>query len=120
MPGDREQAKALATSARKTSGKPARVEVPAARRFYSDITVRQEADAVCLSFERGEGDASDVAEVWISVSAAMDAATELLDVGLGYGLACRVRQRLEAEWERKQGYLPEAERMDFDEVIPNG
>ena len=117
MPGDREQAKALATGVRKTSGKPARVEVPAARRFYSDITVRQEADVVCLSFERGEG-VSDIAEVWISVSAAMDAATALLDVGLGYGLACRVRRRLEAEWERKQGYLPKAERVDFEEVLP--
>ena len=92
----------------------------AARRFYSDITVRQEADAVCFRFERGEEGVSDVAEVWISVSTAAHAAAALLEAGLGYDRACRVEQRLREEFERKQGYLPEAERVDFDVVIPNG
>lgn len=92
------------------------------RKFVTDCTVRLEGDSFVFTFMRGEtGD--DIAEICAPAAKAVHAAVALFEIHFGRVRAAKIQDRLHleweaAEWERAQGHLAEAERSDFDEVVP--
>lgn len=90
-------------------------------RFANDINVTREGDSVCLLIERGDQvtagprcfTASDTVEIWISLSAALQAGCKLLELGLGHERMHRVRRRFEHEENKRfaagMGWPAEAE-----------
>jgi len=85
------------------------------KHLANDIDVRREENAVCLTVT---ADDREQTELWISLSAALDAASKLFVLGLGVERAARVERKLRRDFERQHlGALPVEQQSDEDSIF---